>query len=174
MLYPVIMAGGNGTRLWPKSRQLYPKQFLRLTGDQSMLQQTVQRLDGLDVAEPLLICNEEHRFLAAEQMREIGRLGQNIILEPVGRNTAPAIALAALTALQKDDNAILLVLAADHLIKDVPTFQASVNKAVPFAEQGSLCTFGIVPQSPEICYGYIRRGAQKDGAYAVAEFREKP
>lgn len=174
MLYPVIMAGGNGTRLWPKSRQLYPKQFLRLNGDQSMLQATVQRLEGLDVAEPLLICNEEHRFLAAEQLREIGELAQNIILEPVGRNTAPAIALAALTALEKDKDAVLLVLAADHLIKDVSAFQASVRKAIPFAEKGSLCTFGIVPQSPEVCYGYIRRGVEKDGAYAVAEFREKP
>ena len=174
MLYPVIMAGGNGTRLWPKSRQLYPKQFLRLAGEHSMLQATVKRLEGLDVAEPLLICNEEHRFLAAEQLREIGELSENIILEPVGRNTAPAIALAALAALEKDKNAVLLVLAADHLIKDVSAFQASVRKAIPYAEEGSLCTFGIVPQSPEVCYGYIRRGAEKDGAYSVAEFREKP
>ncbi|MCL7945135.1 mannose-1-phosphate guanylyltransferase/mannose-6-phosphate isomerase [Marinobacter sp. ATCH36] len=175
MIYPVIMAGGNGTRLWPMSRQAYPKQFLSLTGSEhSMLQETVRRLEGLNVAESLLICNEEHRFLAAEQMRQLGHLDHNIILEPAGRNTAPAIALAALTARQKNPEALLLVLAADHTISDPDAFRDSVKSAVPLANEGELLTFGIVPTHPETGYGYIRRGEPRDCAYSVAEFVEKP
>lgn len=118
MLLPVIMAGGTGSRLWPMSRELYPKQFLRLYGQRSMLQETVLRLDDVDAREPVVICNQEHRFLVAEQLRQINKLSHNIILEPVGRNTAPAIALAALSAIENGDDPILLVLAADHIINN--------------------------------------------------------
>lgn len=122
MIVPVIMAGGTGSRLWPMSRELYPKQFLRLNGDQSMLQDTVSRLDGLNVSAPVLICNEQHRFLAAEQLRQIDRLSNNIILEPVGRNTAPAIALAALNIIDNGQNPLMLILAADHVIENTQHF----------------------------------------------------
>lgn len=174
MIYPVILAGGTGSRLWPMSRELYPKQFLKLLGDETLLQQTLARLKGLETADPLLICNEEHRFLAAEQLRQMGQLGHNIILEPVGRNTAPAIALAALAAVEKNPDAIMLVLAADHAIADPAKFQLAVNTATPFAEQGALLTFGIVPSHPETGYGYIKRGAAEGEAFAIAEFVEKP
>ena len=140
---PVIMAGGSGTRLWPLSRAAHPKQFLRLHGEDTMLQATVKRLSGLDIQASITICNEEHRFFVAEQLREIDKLG-SIILEPVGRNTAPAIALAALTA--KDDP-LLLVLAADHVIQDEDAFREAVIRAIPLAEAGKLVTFGIVPSA---------------------------
>lgn len=172
---PVIMAGGNGSRLWPLSRVLYPKQFLRLEGDYTMLQETVRRLEGLSCSAPLVICNEEHRFLVAEQLRAIEQLAGNIILEPAGRNTAPAIALAAMTALAKGEDALLLVLAADHVIRSPQAFVAAVEAARPHAEAGKLVTFGIVATAPETGYGYIRRGApQADSGYAVAQFVEKP
>jgi len=180
MIHPVIMAGGTGSRLWPLSRQLNPKQFLRLTDDHlSMLQLTVARLDGLESAEPLLICNEEHRFLAAEQMRQSGYENARIILEPCGRNTAPAIALAALQlAKTAEDSAVdplMLVLAADHLIQDVPAFQSGIAKAVPLAQNGKLVTFGIVPGHAETGYGYIQRGPElADGSFTVSRFVEKP
>ena len=176
MLFPVIMAGGTGSRLWPLSRQLNPKQFLPLADDQlSMLQATIQRLQGLDVGLPRLICNEQHRFLAAEQLRQLGMEGANILLEPVGRNTAPAIALAALQAVAQDGDATLLVLAADHLIQDVAAFHASIRTALPLAEAGKLVTFGIVPTHPETGYGYIKRGgACGEGGFAVSRFVEKP
>ncbi|PTO65215.1 mannose-1-phosphate guanylyltransferase/mannose-6-phosphate isomerase [Vibrio splendidus] len=179
MLSPVIMAGGTGSRLWPLSRELYPKQFLKITGGQSMLQQTFARLEGLDHTAPLLICNEEHRFIAAEQARMGGFEHSGIILEPVGRNTAPAIALAALQALKQvedsDADPILLVLAADHLIENQVAFQFSVNQALAFAEAGQLVTFGIVPTSAETGYGYIKRGAsQSNTAFKVDSFVEKP
>ncbi|MFL1455758.1 mannose-1-phosphate guanylyltransferase/mannose-6-phosphate isomerase [Marinobacter sp. GN3S48] len=174
MIFPVIMAGGNGTRLWPMSRQAYPKQFLPLAGERSMLQETIARLDGLDVAESLLICNEDHRFLAAEQLRQMGHLNHNIILEPAGRNTAPAIALAALTAQQKKQDALLLVLAADHAIADAPEFREVVTSSIPLAEKGELVTFGIVPTHAETGYGYIRRGEAQASGFTVAEFVEKP
>lgn len=176
MLLPVIMAGGSGTRLWPLSRQLNPKQFLTL-GEKSvsMLQATIQRLNGLDVAPPLLICNEEHRFLAAEQMRQLGISEVNILLEPVGRNTAPALTLAALHATTQAEDPILLVLAADHLIQDSAAFQVSVQSALPFAEGGKLVAFGIVPKRPEIGYGYIEQGAVVgNGGFAINRFVEKP
>lgn len=174
MIYPVVMAGGSGSRLWPMSRELHPKQFLRLVGDKTLLQETLGRLTGLETSPPVLICNEEHRFLAAEQLRQIGQLNHNIILEPVGRNTAPAIALAARTALKADPDALLLVLAADHAIADAEAFQAAVNRAVPFAGSGELITFGIVPTHVETGYGYIRRGDPVESLYQVSQFVEKP
>ena len=178
MLLPVIMAGGTGSRLWPMSRELYPKQFLRLHGVNSMLQETVNRLEGISGREPVVICNEEHRFLVAEQLRQINKLSHNIILEPVGRNTAPAIALAALNAISQGDDPIMLVLAADHIINDCNAFQQAVRDALPFAEKGSLVTFGIVPTGPETGYGYIQRGdvtvSELSEAFKVKRFVEKP
>ncbi len=171
------MAGGSGSRLWPLSREHYPKQFLALDGDITMLQATVNRLNKLACDQPLVICNEDHRFLVAEQLRHLNKLAHNIILEPAGRNTAPAIALAALTALQtasEIDDPLLLVLAADHVIRDEPAFIASVQQAIPHAEVGKLVTFGIVPSHPETGYGYIRCGAELNGAFDVEQFVEKP
>ena len=167
---PVIMAGGSGTRLWPLSRAAHPKQFLRLHGEDTMLQATVKRLSGLDIQASITICNEEHRFFVAEQLREIDKLGP-IILEPVGRNTAPAIALAALTA--KDDP-LLLVLAADHVIQDEDAFREAVIRAIPLAEAGKLVTFGIVPSAPHTGYGYIKRGKDIGEGFEVDAFVEKP
>ncbi|HCI6862053.1 TPA: mannose-1-phosphate guanylyltransferase/mannose-6-phosphate isomerase, partial [Klebsiella quasipneumoniae subsp. similipneumoniae] len=176
MILPVIMAGGTGSRLWPMSRELYPKQFLRLSGSQSMLQETITRLKGLSTLSPLIICNEQHRFLAAEQLRQIEQLSNNIILEPMGRNTAPAIALAALSAINNGDDPLLLVLAADHVIDNVEAFHFAINSAVPYAESGKLVTFGIVPTGIETGYGYIQRGSQTQDAqaYKVHRFVEKP
>ncbi len=174
MIIPVIMAGGTGSRLWPLSRDLMPKQFLKLDGDTTMLQATVQRLQGLDALAPLVICNEEHRFIAAEQMRQINQLDHNIILEPVGRNTAPAIALAAMTAIKKGQDPLLLVLAADHIISDSEEFRQVVAQASEFAAADNLVTFGIVATGPETGYGYIKRGVEKSGAYSVQQFVEKP
>jgi mannose-1-phosphate guanylyltransferase len=174
MILPVIMAGGTGSRLWPLSRDLMPKQFLKLDGDTTMLQATVQRLLGLDALAPLVICNEEHRFIAAEQMRQINQLDHNIILEPAGRNTAPAIALAAMTAIKKGQDPLLLVLAADHIISDSQEFRQVVAQASEFAAANNLVTFGIVATGPETGYGYIKRGSQKSGAYSVQQFVEKP
>lgn len=178
MILPVIMAGGTGSRLWPMSRELYPKQFLRLYGEQSMLQETVTRLNGLRVSELLVICNEQHRFLVAEQLRQINRLSNNIILEPAGRNTAPAITLAALSAIANGEDPLLLVLAADHVIENPTAFHQAVENAIPYAEQGKLVTFGIVPTGPETGYGYIQRGTELSGTAAsvfrVQRFVEKP
>jgi UTP-glucose-1-phosphate uridylyltransferase len=158
MLLPVIMAGGTGSRLWPMSRELYPKQFLRLYGQNSMLQETISRLSGLDIHEPMVICNEEHRFLVAEQLRQLNKLSKNIILEPVGRNTAPAIALAALQATQNGDDPLMLVLAADHIINNQQVFHDAIRVAEQYAHADHLVTFGIVPNTPETGYGYIQRG----------------
>ncbi|MCX2780152.1 mannose-1-phosphate guanylyltransferase/mannose-6-phosphate isomerase [Microbulbifer thermotolerans] len=169
-IVPVIMAGGSGSRLWPASRQLMPKQFLNLMGDKSMLVETVNRLGGLPCDRPIVICNDDHRFIAAEELRVNGTDDATIILEPVGRNTAPAIALAALAA-NPDD--ILLVLAADHVIKDRGAFHHAVESAMPFAEQGKLVTFGVVPRSPHTGYGYIRAESIHH-ASPVLEFVEKP
>jgi len=174
MILPVIMAGGTGSRLWPLSRDLMPKQFLKLDGDTTMLQATVQRLQGLGALAPLVICNEEHRFIAAEQMRQINQLDHNIILEPVGRNTAPAIALAAMTAVKKGQDPLLLVLAADHIISESEEFRQVVAQASEFAAADNLVTFGIVATGPETGYGYIKRGVEKSGAYSVQQFVEKP
>ena len=169
-IVPVIMAGGSGTRLWPLSRAALPKQFLSLHGEDTMLQATVKRLSGLNIESSITICNEEHRFFVAEQLREIDKLG-SIILEPVGRNTAPAIALAALTV--KDDP-LLLVLAADHFIKDEVAFNAAIMRAIPLAEAGKLLIFGIMPSNPDTGYGYIKRGNHLGEGFTVDEFVEKP
>ena len=178
MLLPVIMAGGTGSRLWPMSRELYPKQFLRMYGRNSMLQETITRLSGLDTCEPMVMCNEEHRFLVAEQLRQLDKLSKNIILEPVGRNTAPAIALAALQATQNGDDPLMLVLAADHIINNQAVFHKAIGIAEQYALADHLVTFGIVPSTPETGYGYIQRGeALTDGEhtpYQVARFVEKP
>ena len=176
MLFPIIMAGGSGSRLWPLSRQLNPKQFLPLAdADFSMLQATIQRLDGLGAELPRLICNEQHRFLAAEQLRLLGLEKAGILLEPVGRNTAPAIALAALQACSEAEDPILLVLAADHLIKDVEAFQTCIQTALPLAQDGKLVTFGIVPTHAETGYGYIEQGIDVGvGGFKVSRFVEKP
>lgn len=171
MLFPIIMAGGSGTRLWPLSRQLNPKQFLPLTGELTMLQATIARLDGIDHAQPCLICNEQHRFLAAEQLRQMGLDGAPIILEPVGRNTAPAIALGALRAVADGGDPVLFVLAADHLIRDVAAFHHAIGLALPLAQAGKLVTFGITPTHPETGYGYIQRGVTP---YSMSRFVEKP
>lgn len=170
MLCPVILSGGSGTRLWPLSRDLFPKQLLCLTGDRTLLQQTVQRLDNLPgAAAPIVVCNEEHRFLAAEQLREIGMAPADIVLEPEGRNTAPALTLAALVARDAGDP-LLLAMPADHAIREVPAFCSAVSDALPLAQQGMLVLFGVVPTSPETGYGYIRRGDGNE----VAAFVEKP
>ena len=176
MIVPVIVAGGSGSRLWPLSRQLNPKQFLPLAdADKSMLQATILRLRGLEASTPLLICNEQHRFLAAEQLRQLDMEHASILLEPVGRNTAPAIALAALQASSEGADPILLILAADHLIQDVPAFHASIEAALPLAEDGKLVTFGIVADRPETGYGYIEKGAAIGmGGFTVSRFVEKP
>jgi len=171
---PVVLAGGSGSRLWPKSRAALPKQFLALTSDQTMLQETLQRLDGSSAANPIVICNDAHRFLVAEQLRQMGGDHGGIILEPVGRNTAPAIALAALHAMQTDDDPVLLVLAADHLIKDSAGFQAAVSKANELAMDGNLVTFGIVPDQAHTGYGYIKGGEAIGVGMKVDEFVEKP
>lgn len=183
MLCPVILSGGAGTRLWPLSRELYPKQLLALTGERTMLQQTALRLEGLSATNPVVVCNEAHRFLVAEQLRQIRLEPRALVLEPFGRNTAPAIALAAHAALKSaaasDPGAdpVLLVLPADHIIRDVPTFQNAIRVALPAAEQGKLVTFGIVPSAPETGYGYIQRSATGEGiggAHVIARFVEKP
>jgi len=166
----VIIAGGSGTRLWPLSRASHPKQFLSLYDNTTMLQSTLKRLEGLDIQSSVTICNEEHRFFVAEQLRAIDKLG-SIILEPVGRNTAPAIALAALLV---EDDPLLLVLAADHVIQDDTAFTSTVHAAIPLAESGKLVTFGIEPNEPHSGYGYIKRGEQKDAGFAVDQFVEKP
>ncbi|TXL08781.1 mannose-1-phosphate guanylyltransferase/mannose-6-phosphate isomerase [Methylococcaceae bacterium CS1] len=174
MMIPVILSGGSGTRLWPLSRGIYPKQFLPLVSDKTMVQETLLRLEGIEKLQaPIAICNEEHRFMMAEQLREINAQPEAIILEPVGKNTAPAVALAALAA--KDPEDILLVLPADHVIEDVRAFQEAVIKAEQLAEEGYLVTFGIVPTAVETGYGYIKRSDNKiTHAFKVAEFVEKP
>ena len=175
MLIPVILSGGSGTRLWPLSRELYPKQLLPLVGERTMLQETAARLTGLkDLGAPIVVCNDSHRFMVAEQFRELGSGTQAILLEPAGRNTAPAVAVAALVALAGDTDPILLVLPADHVIRNVAAFQAAVSAGRAAAESGKLVTFGVVPDRPETGYGYIRREKGAGPAYAVAEFVEKP
>lgn len=175
MLKPVIMAGGSGTRLWPLSRGNYPKQFLALAGNNSMLQQTLQRLEGLEHQAPLVICNEEHRFLAAEQIRQLGLKDSAIVLEPFGRNTAPAVALAAIQAMQADGDATLLVMAADHVFADVKALLQVISQAEQLAETGAMVTFGITPTQAETGYGYIQQGsAVSHGGFKVARFVEKP
>jgi mannose-1-phosphate guanylyltransferase len=184
---PVLLAGGSGTRLWPLSRSLYPKQFLPLVEENTLLQSTIDRLEGLqnkgvNCLDPIVICNEEHRFIVAEQFRQIKKGTQAIILEPVGKNTAPAITLAAIEASKNHNDPILLVLAADHLIKDTDSFQQAVAQAACFADEDELVTFGVEADKPETGYGYIKRGkahsiggiAGKANAYCIDCFVEKP
>lgn len=174
-ILPIIMAGGSGTRLWPLSRLQYPKQFLPLSPDgTTLLQSTVLRIADLHTSPALLICNEEHRFLAAEQLRQIGKECNRILLEPEGRNTAPAIALAALEAMRDNADAMLLILAADHLIGDDKAFHQAVQVAIPLAQRGSLVTFGITPSRAETGYGYIEKGDALTGAFKINRFIEKP
>ena len=172
MMKAVVMAGGSGTRLWPLSRAAHPKQFLALHGEETMLQATFKRLDSLDIQSSVTICNEEHRFFVAEQLREIDKLG-SIILEPVGRNTAPAIALAALSSPEGEDP-LLLVLAADHVIQNEASFSKTVTDAIPLAESGKLVTFGIVAHEANTGYGYIKKGESKGPGFTVDAFVEKP
>jgi mannose-1-phosphate guanylyltransferase/mannose-6-phosphate isomerase len=171
---PVILSGGSGTRLWPLSRGQYPKQFLPLVTTHTMVQETMLRLSGLiGLKNPIAVCNEDHRFMMAEQLWEIGVKPAVIILEPVGKNTAPAVAMAALSAASQDE--VLLVLPADHVITDNSAFHSAIAQAEVLAKQGNLVTFGIVPTHPETGYGYIRKdSAQLDNAYKVGAFVEKP
>jgi len=176
MIIPVILSGGSGTRLWPLSRKQYPKQYLPLVGDNTMLQETILRLNGLDnLADPIIVCNADHRFLVAEQCQHIDIASPTILLEPVGRNTAPAIAAAALQSLKQTDDAVLLVLSADHVIQDVEVFHQAINIACQQAQEGKLATFGIVPTDANTGYGYIKSSVDSNnGAHKVEEFVEKP
>lgn len=177
MIIPVILAGGSGTRLWPLSRKLYPKQLLPLVDERTLVQNTIERLQGLDgIAEPIVICNEDHRFIIAEQMRAMGVSPAAIVLEPAGRNTAPAVAVAAMLAQRLGPEAELLVLPADHLIGDPAQFHDAVRQAAAHAAAGHLVTFGIVPSAPETGYGYILQGPALAGstARAIERFVEKP
>ena len=173
---PVILSGGSGTRLWPLSRKQYPKQYLPLVGDNTMFQETILRLSGLDnLADPIIVCNADHRFLVAEQCKQIGITNPTILLEPIGRNTAPAIAAAAVQSLKEKDNSVLLVLSADHVIQGVEAFHYAINIAFKQAQDGKLVTFGIVPTDANTGYGYIKSSKENiDGSYKVEEFVEKP
>jgi len=178
MIHPVILSGGSGTRLWPMSRTLYPKQLLSLLGHDSLLQQTVRRVaDRQGFASPLLVANEEHRFIIAEQLREIAAVPRALLLEPVGRNTAPAACIAALALTEAEPDALMLVMPSDHTIGDLAAFAGAVERAATAARAGALVSFGIAPQRAETGYGYIRRGGElegTEGVFAVAEFVEKP
>src|SRR5437764_12236127 len=178
MIHPVILSGGSGTRLWPMSRSLYPKQLLALVGEHSLLQETVQRVIGAPgFAAPLIVANEEHRFIIAEQLREIGAVPEALVLEPVGRNTAPAACVAALRLAASDPDALMLVMASDHVIADVGAFCDAVHRAAAAARAGFLVCLGISPDRPETGYGYIRQGsalAGCEGAFNVEGFVEKP
>jgi mannose-1-phosphate guanylyltransferase / mannose-6-phosphate isomerase len=172
-MIPVILSGGSGTRLWPLSREAFPKQFLNLLGERSLLQATWDRIAPLATSAPLVVANEEHRFMVAEQLREAGCTPTGILLEPVGRNTAPAIAIAALEAMRQGSDPLLLVLPSDHVIADAEGFRNAVRAAMAAAESGQLVTFGIVPGAPETGYGYIR-AETGEGVRPVAQFVEKP
>ncbi|MEN8257643.1 MAG: mannose-1-phosphate guanylyltransferase/mannose-6-phosphate isomerase [Thermodesulfobacteriota bacterium] len=178
MLIPVILSGGSGTRLWPLSRELYPKQLLPLAGKHTLLQETIGRLGPVeDCGEAIVVCNEAHRFMVAEQLRQVSRPAK-LILEPEGKNTAPALAVAALQALHDSEDPLLLVLPTDHVIADSEALIHSINSAVKYAQKGNLLTFGIVPSHPETSYGYIKAGkeleAEGSGVFQVERFVEKP
>ncbi|MBI3343695.1 MAG: mannose-1-phosphate guanylyltransferase/mannose-6-phosphate isomerase [Gammaproteobacteria bacterium] len=194
VIHPVILSGGSGSRLWPLSREHYPKQLLALVGERTLLQETVCHLEGVkEAAEPIVVCNEEHRFLVAEQIRQLGGKPSNIILEPAGRNTAPALTLAALAITQggvapgilppatlvlpcTSQDGVMLVMPSDHVIQDRAAFVTAVRQGAELAAQGALVTFGIVPTSPQTGYGYIKQGEplSENNAYRVAAFVEKP
>lgn len=178
LIQPVVLSGGSGTRLWPLSREKYPKQLLPLIGEDSLLQATVRRVEGiagLEVAAPLVVCNEEYRFVIAEQLRVMGKPG-TVVLEPLGRNTAPALTLAAQAAIKNGADPVLLVMPADHVIVNTQAFQAVVRQGAALAEAGAVVTFGITPDAPETGYGYIQSGDAfgADGAKRIARFVEKP
>lgn len=175
--YPVVLAGGAGSRLWPVSREFYPKPLLPMFGANSLLQDTATRLDQIGGAgKPLFVCNEEHRFLVAEQVRKLGKECEAILLEPEGRNTAPALTIAALYLVGKDPDAMMVVMPADHVIPDQAAFAAAVERGATFAEKGYLVTFGVASDKPETGYGYIRRGEELEGSgvFRVERFVEKP
>ncbi len=172
---PVILCGGSGTRLWPLSRENYPKQLLSLSNDHSLLQNTALRCAGHpDITSPILVCNEAHRFLVAEQLRAARTEPRQIILEPEGRNTAPAVALAAHEAIKAWDDAILVVLPSDHVIRETGIFLDALTRAIEHAKNNVLVAFGVVPDRPATCYGYIQKGESVDGGYRVSRFIEKP
>ncbi|HUO88348.1 MAG TPA: mannose-1-phosphate guanylyltransferase/mannose-6-phosphate isomerase [Rhizomicrobium sp.] len=174
-IHPVILSGGSGTRLWPLSRAALPKQLLALNGDRTMIQDTVLRARVPGASDPILLCSEGHRFLVAEQMQTIGVAPRAIVLEPVGRNTAPAAAVAALLVADHDPEGIVLLLPSDHVVTDEVAFRDAVARAARAARDGHVVTFGIRPQGPETGYGYIQRGQPvSDGVFAVARFAEKP
>jgi len=176
-LYPVILSGGSGSRLWPLSREYYPKPLLPLVSENTLLQETARRLDGLpNLGDAVYVCNEEHRFLVAEQIAQLGKTPATIILEPEGRNTAPALTLAALYLVKQDPDAMMVVMPADHVMTEPQHFVTAVEQGSEHAEKGALVTFGVVPKLPETGYGYIKRDTQVEGsvAYTVARFVEKP
>ena len=176
-LYPVILSGGSGSRLWPLSREHYPKPLLPLVSEKSLLQETATRLDGMPgIGDVMCVCNEEHRFLVAEQVAQLGKTPTTIILEPEGRNTAPALTLAALYLMQQEPDAMMVVMPADHVMTDQPQFVEAVKAGIEHAAKGDLVTFGVVPVGPETGYGYIKRNntLEASGAYSVSEFVEKP
>lgn len=174
-LIPVILSGGAGTRLWPLSWGDHPKQFLSLISDKTMIQETLLRLDGLETGNPIISCGEGHRFLVAQQIGEVSDKKPIIILEPMAKNTAPAIAAACCAAMKQDKDAVVIVLPSDHVIADVPAFQNAVKAAAINAEKGALVTFGIVPTFPATGYGYVKAaGSETDGAFTLEKFVEKP
>ena len=178
LIHPVILSGGSGTRLWPLSRRLYPKQLMALTGERSLLRETVARAgDPRRFAPPLVVCNEAHRFLVARELREQAVAGASIVLEPCGRNTAPAVAVAAAILAEEDAEALMLIMPSDHYIAEPEAFRAAIERGRPAAEAGWLVTFGITPDRPDSAYGYIEQGtalAGLEGCHAVARFVEKP
>ncbi len=176
-IWPVILSGGAGTRLWPLSRELYPKQLLPLVSEKSLLQDTLGRVKGNGFAAPVVVCNDDHRFIIAEQLRQLDMKPRAIVLEPAARNTAPAVAAAAILILREDPDALLLVLPSDHIIRDVAVFGRAIETAAAAARKGRLVAFGLVPKTPETGYGYIKRGPALDGAndtYSIERFVEKP
>ena len=175
MLIPVVLSGGSGTRLWPLSRKMHPKQLLPLIDDNSLLQNTLSRFLAIDVEHAIVVCNEDYRFMVAEQVRQVCPYDTSIILEPAGRNTAPAIALAAIRARQIDENAQMIVLPADHDIRKVDSFLRAVQTAAAVCDDDRIATFGIVPNRPETGFGYIKAGAPlNESVYAIEAFVEKP
>ena len=180
-IIPIILCGGTGSRLWPLSRKSYPKQYIDVSSENknSLLQKTIKRITNINnLKAPILVCNEEHRFIAAEQIRELGIKATSILLEPFGRNTAPAVTLAALIALKKEEDPLLVVLSSDHEVKDNKKFIEAIEKGINYAEDGNLVTFGVVPNSPETGYGYIKSekpyNANNLEGENIIEFTEKP
>lgn len=174
-IIPIILSGGAGTRLWPLSWGDHPKQFLSLVSERTMIQETLLRLKGIDLGSPIISCGESHRFMVAQQIGEVSSTKPTILLEPMAKNTAPAIAAACCAALKQDKDAVVVVLPSDHVIRDVDSFQKAVLVAVSNAEKGSLVTFGIVPTFPSTGYGYVKAsGNESDGAYNLEKFVEKP